>query len=394
MAMIRFLKIQGMSAAGVAVSLVNFLVAVGKDPADYYNAYCRSTAPTAAVVSRNFRQRMWKQHEDAGEWFHNTSCQPYTKVDGAIFLYFVLGILVLSLCLIGFSYIHNLHISEEDDTNDRILRRRRDATYETIRTSDIHTGGLSRNNAPFSDASDGHGVPRSSEPLQISPSTINDADGVWLMATHHDAAEADAHTLPNHGNETSDASFAAVWECVKGPAVCIFLTFFVSLGLFPGWTSEIQSIHQCHTNRFANDLFVPSSFLLFNLGDFMGRWWAAGDAARHYLAHPPDQLSAKLVRLSVLRFGLFPLLFLCHTGSATSPMGGWVIHSDVYALVVQGLLATSNGILISAAFLHASSTLSNVVRQGERMSEILSLAVSLGLLGGSLLSVGVARGMA
>lgn len=219
-----------------------------------------------------------------------------------------------------------------------------------------------------------------------------------MESNHHEddaVTTADGHVLPSQDSGTLDASFAAVWECVKGPALCIFLTFFITLGLFPGWTSGIQSVHQCQkNNRFANDLWVPSSFLLFNIGDFMGRWWAAGDAARHDLAHPPEQRSKKLVRLSVLRFGLFPLLFLCYTGSSAPVLGGWVIRSDLYALVVQWLLATSNGFLVSAAFLHAPSTLHNVAQQGERMSEILSLAVSLGLLGGSLLSVGVAQGTA
>jgi Nucleoside transporter len=375
-----------MSAAGVAVSLVNFLVAVGKDPADYYNAFCRSNAPTASAVS--------VKDQDVRQWLQSSSCQSYNKVDGAIFLYFLLGILVLLLCLIGFSYVHNVHISEDDDAIDGILRRRQDATYETIQTIEDCVGGSHAPIGAFAESSDvSNGLCCSSDPLQISTSETNDVGGEWLMAS---GSTVDTCTFPNHGISTYEASFVVVWNCVQGPAVCIFLTFFITLGLFPGWTSVIQSVHQCQAKtRFAGDLFVPSSFLLFNVGDFMGRWWAAGDAARHYLTHPPEQLSAKLVRLSVLRFGLFPLLFLCHTGSdTTSSVMGWVIHSDLYAIVVQWLLATSNGFLISTAFLHASSRLSDAAIQGERMSAILSLAVSLGLLCGSLLSVGVARWVA
>lgn len=379
---------QGMSAAGVAVSFVNFVVAVGKDPADYYDTYCPDRrdsqqynffAASDAVSQQTFTRRRRQLERSYEKDVLQKTCQPYTKVDGAIFLYFFLGMMVLLLCLIGYSYIHNLRdVQEEDDhSRDGILRTRRrlDAvlSYETIQTTTNDEDGLR--------------IVKANADTLIQESAVESPISLDLLSTNGSDGGVATEMTGNDGG----ASFTLVWECVYGPALCIFVTFFITLGLFPGWTSEIQSIHQCGAFRSANDLFVPLSFLLFNVGDFLGRWWAATPRAMAYFAQ--SDCSKKLLILSALRVIFFPLLFVCHRNSS-SLLASWEIHSDVYSIGVQFLLAVSNGFLIAAAFLHAPSLLrsnNEAAAKAERMSEILSLAVSGGLFCGSLLSMGVAR---
>jgi equilibrative nucleoside transporter 1/2/3 len=177
---------------------------------------------------------------------------------------------------------------------------------------------------------------------------------------------------------------AAVWKHVKGPACTIFLTFFVTLSLFPGWTSELRSVHQCKSEfRIFNDLYTPYSFLLFNVGDLVGRLLCAKIPIKKITS-----LSTKLVVASGLRFVFFPLLFLCVGGSDPDR---WQIPSDLYSQFIQFAFAVSNGLLLSMSFVLAPTLIPSSIEMQERSSEFLSFAVAFGLLCGSLFSFPIAK---
>ena len=59
------------------------------------------------------------------------------------------------------------------------------------------------------------------------------------------------------------------------PASAVAIIFLVTLAIFPTINSKILSSQNCApgslTSRWSNDLFVPLSFLLYNLFDFVGR---------------------------------------------------------------------------------------------------------------------------
>jgi len=76
---------------------------------------------------------------------------------------------------------------------------------------------------------------------------------------------------------TEEASFtiAEIWatfKMIQVPALSVFNVFWVTIGVFPALTVEMQSTENCSSDaRFFNDLFIPFLFVMFNLGDFTGR---------------------------------------------------------------------------------------------------------------------------
>jgi hypothetical protein len=262
-----------------------------------------------------------------------------------------MGSLVLGCCLLGYAYI------------DRFQRRRHRDEYETIDDTD--------NSATNVDVEES---PRIG--LELNDSSLR-ADGVDTPDLAEPETISDAEdSIPEESEPTNDT--LAAWSHIKGPATCIFLTFVVTLSLFPGWTSELQSVRQCRTHfRLSNDLYTPFSFLLFNVGDLLGRLLSAKITQKRIRG-----LSTKLVKASLLRFIFFPLLFMCVGGSRE----GFQIQSDLYSLLIQFSFAISNGLLVSTAFVHAPTLLPSTTHMQERSSEILTFAVAFGLLSGSLFS--------
>lgn len=339
---------QGQSVGGVAVSFVNFIAACWENPTDFITAHCGDTLK-ASTIALDVRRILISEQK-------SSSCFPYRKVDWSVFLYFFLGSLLLVACLIGYSFI--------DRFGDSVERR---DDYETVRSID---GSM-----PDSSPRIGlelHGAKSRNNEVQVS-----DGLRVTAVADRQDEASSEADALFNDHDPANET--AAVWRHVRGPATCIFLTFLVTLSLFPGWISDLRSVRQCKTKfRLANDLYIPFVFLLFNIGDLTGRLLLA--------RVPLEQirnLPTKLVAASSIRLLFFPVLFLCNGGSR---LNRTYIHSDIYSLTVQFAFAVSNGFLLSASFVHAPSLIPNTSHTQERMSEILSFAVAFGLLCGSLLS--------
>ena len=399
----------GQSLGGVAVSLANFAAACLEDPAPYWQAHCSSDGSGAnATGFRNSSVVEVVMEEEEARIMLDTAylqgndaqtCVPYEQVDWAVFLYFFVGSLVLACCLLGYGYV------------DRFQRRRQRDEYETI--GDIGVNGNTAEDQPsvtvvsYTDESPRIGLELNNSNLRLDESEANDRlveEESMLVGV----VAADI-TIPQDSEPNNDT--VAVWNHVKGPATCIFLTFFVTLSLFPGWTSALNSAHQCQSHiRLSNDLYTPFGFLLFNVGDLLGRLLSARITQK-----PIRHLSTKLVTASILRFLFFPLLFLCVGGARE----GIQIHSDLYvsivvdvvpiavdvwlyllclpnsplyysfirySLVIQFAFAISNGLLVTTAFVHAPTLLPHTTHMQERSSEILTFAVAFGLLSGSLFS--------
>ena len=197
------------------------------------------------------------------------------------------------------------------------------------------------------------------------------------LQTDDDSQHHDHDHDSSSNNET-----AQVWKKVKLPAACIYLVFSVTLALFPGWISELQSVHQCvhESSRLDNDLYVPAAFVLFNVFDLVGRILAG------YVPVPKIR-ARKLVMGALLRFLCFPLLSLCVGGTSHRAE----IPSNLFSIMVQILFATSNGFLVTLAFIYAPTVLPSNTHAQERSAEILNFSLSLGLLSGSFLSFPVSQ---
>jgi equilibrative nucleoside transporter 1/2/3 len=164
---------------------------------------------------------------------------------------------------------------------------------------------------------------------------------------------------------------------IQSPVACIYFTFFISITIFPVWTSSLVSIHQCSTTkRWANDLYTPLTFVLYNLGDLAGRVLAANAVVHHWV-------STRLVLFSLARVLLVLLFFTC----ATAKEYPWFqFHSDTVSFLVQFSFGCSHGLLLATSFVYAPTLLPKN-KNGTSikiMSEILMFSLALGLLSGSV----------
>ena len=286
-------------------------------------------------------------------------------------IYFFSGCVVLASCLVGYSYVDRYKQSEHRDD------------YEPVHDVTTVIDSSPRIGLELHD--------RIRERGEQEDELESDLDEDQLQSPHSCSPENDGG--PSESNTPSDPilgsdlhteggdATTAVWTAVKGPASCIFLTFTVTLALFPGWISRLRSSHECRSRfRLFNDLYTPFSFLIFNAGDLCGRILSEKVPVGRI-----RNMSLKLVVAAVLRVVFFPLFFLCVAGGERQD-SVWTIQSDLYSFTIQLLFAFTNGILLSCSFMHAPCLISNTTSMQERSSEILTFAVSFGLLNGSLLS--------
>jgi len=419
----------GQSLGGVVVSMANFgAAAVGEDPVDYLDKHCSSTNQTQeiiatynSIISTEIRRMdLYMPQEEP------PSCSPYAARDWAVFSYFLLGCIILIFCLVGYYQIHmyqnmkhrddyetlhnheqhglalgenyyNDNVVEVDETspriglemNDRIYQREQNQNEQRISmiasTSEQSTNIASKkltSNSRETLTSLPDDIPTaemtaSSSNITCLPSLCgndhsDDDDENQIEEDRFDDEEGEAYT---DNLDTKSVLFA-----IKGPVTCVFLTFTVTLALFPSYISDLKSSHECENHiRLYNDLYVPFSFVLFNVGDLIGRILA------EYI--PVDRIenfSRKLVACAILRIALVPLFLMCLT--TTGRDNSMVIRSDIFSLSVQLLFAITNGLFVSTSFMWSPQLVGTTTSLQERASETMTLALYFGLLCGSFLA--------
>ena len=370
----------GQAAGGLGVSVANMMAAVAEDPNDFWDAHCmndsdeNSSSNNITTLSATERLLAINQADSS------PSCTAYNRVDHAVLSYFTLGSIVLAACVAGYMYI------------DRFQKQQHRDEYETIRDAenvedpgtvpDSLSGsplGVEMNDSIFDRR--GSNDDENHDPLGSQNNSLEvSSDHVHRGIV--DTATSFGHDDVLDSHHESENEMAEVLNIVKSPAFCIFMVFVVTLSLFPSWISQLRSTHQCNNirNRLANDLYTPLAFVVFNAGDLIGRL-CSGYVPLAAIHH----VSAKLVTGSILRFGLYPMLFFCASQNAS----GWTVDSELYSWSTQILFAVSHGFLTSSAFVHAPSLLPNVSHVQERSAEILTFSLYLGLLMGSICSVPV-----
>ena len=182
--------------------------------------------------------------------------------------------------------------------------------------------------------------------------------------------------------ENTQGVLGSVWLPVRGVAVSLFFTYFCTLAVFPAWTSELISDFQCTSlSRLRNDLFVPLSFVIFNVGDLVGRFMSSAIKIEEI-----KNLSGKLVWISIARTFVFFFLFL-FCKARKNRFQNWIpFHADMQSWTIQFMFAVTNGILTNIAFCHAPRLVENRTNPQQVASAILNFAMTFGLLIGSFSS--------
>lgn len=214
-----------------------------------------------------------------------------------------------------------------------------------------------------------------------------------------DAASAAALADASGGDDGSgEMPVSQLLSKLWGYCAVVVATFGVTLLVFPAITSSVCSRHNpavtergttafagCAASspegRFYGDLFVPFSFVLFNLGDVLGRVaaglgpWARTSPPLHFLGL---YAAARLVLPVALVF--------CNVITPA----GWVVPpllggNDAWPMLLVLLLGLTNGHLGLLALMHAPSTLPPAARK--QSGPVLSFCVVSGLISGSMLSL-------
>jgi equilibrative nucleoside transporter 1/2/3 len=196
-----------------------------------------------------------------------------------------------------------------------------------------------------------------------------------VAATTVQPLSTEFQRAPSHREHTA----GAVWKVVQQPAVALFLTYFVTLAIFPVITSDLTSVQECRSPaRIRNDMFAPLTFLVFNLGDLVGRFAVPEETVEK----DSWRLPRRLVLASVARFAFLPIFFLCY--SRKSLYKDVAIHSDAFSWLVQFIFAVTNGVLTTVSFSVAATLLPADENLQQIASSILNLSLCLGLVAGGL----------
>jgi len=162
-------------------------------------------------------------------------------------------------------------------------------------------------------------------------------------------------------------------------AIAVFLTFLVTLGAFPAITAQVVSTMHPDT-LWASKFYVPvACFLLFNIGDFVGRYLAG------LVQWPrPGRVGAYItLGLSLARFAFLPLFLICNIrpGNNVTPV---VMESDVAYIIVMALFSITNGYVGSICMMSGPQ----VVRpeEAQTAASLMVALLGLGLGSGAFLS--------
>lgn len=178
--------------------------------------------------------------------------------------------------------------------------------------------------------------------------------------------------------------------------MALFLCLCVTMSTHPGISSFICSVDNpaavspCAARngrpglagRIQGDLFVPLLFVLFSVGDFLGRFLAGyGPWARG----APAPLS--ILAYSVLRVAVAGAVLFCHLVTPTRWTLREYLSQDYAPWAIILVLGATQGHLISTICMHAPSTL--MPTEQSRYGPVTSFAISAGCFVGSFVSIGL-----
>lgn len=209
---------------------------------------------------------------------------------------------------------------------------------------------------------------------------------VTLLAFTYLLRRQSLHNFKQHDEQHSDGEETGQLERRSVPltlllkklrwlSAAVFLTFAVTM-VFPVYTQRILSVRPVSKapQYLQPPSFIPLAFLMWNVGDLVGRLLTAVPAISLTLR------PRVVLLLALSRIVFIPLYHLCNINGH-----GAVIESDAfYLIVVQILFGISNGYLGSTCMIGAAEWVDSEER--EAAGGFMGLSLVAGLTVGSLLS--------
>lgn len=257
---------------------------------------------------------------------------PYSSVKGSALGYFGFSALVLFFCIIGFYVLCSLEF------------------FQYYASSVL-------------------GPPNGRMLTSTRADDLEDNSAQFLL----DAEELLSDVKEEEINVVTVERLKVVFGSVKTLALSVFSIFLVTLLVFPSTTVQIQSLTRSK-NPIYNELWIPLSFLNFNLFDFLGRVFSG---MKPYPFNPEHIWIPTLLRVA------FPIMFLfCYTGDEGVVPN--VFNNDIWPVFIMALFALSNGYLSSCMMMLGPKAVD--ISQAEIAGTIMLVFLTFGLLGGSLVS--------
>ncbi|KAJ1951067.1 hypothetical protein IWQ62_006469 [Dispira parvispora] len=190
------------------------------------------------------------------------------------------------------------------------------------------------------------------------------------------------HFLPKTDETPSHTPFSANLRLVRATGqsilllvVTIMLLFCITFSVFPSLTAAVKSMNPASTFP-----FTALHFVLFNVGDWTGRWISMVP----WLRFSND----RIIFSGTLSHVIFiPLFLLCNTSYSVSipPLIPTVIGSDAAFFVIVTLFGISNGYWGSITMMAGPQK----AIDKERAGTVLSFFLVLGMAAGSLVSFAI-----
>ncbi|CAK9441068.1 uncharacterized protein LODBEIA_P49370 [Lodderomyces beijingensis] len=189
-----------------------------------------------------------------------------------------------------------------------------------------------------------------------------------MVSQHEESPEEELET------QKKFVPFAVLWSKLKYIAMTIFLTFSITLS-FPVFASVVQSTNA--KSKVLSRVFIPSIYLIWNVGDLLGRILCGYPRLRMLITNPRT-----LLVYSIARLVFIPLFMTCniHPGKADP-----LINSDLWYILLQLLFGVSNGQLCTSSFMVVGD-FCDTDDEKEAAGGFTAVFLSVGLAVGSVLS--------
>lgn len=373
----------GQSVSGLFISIINFISVASNPPLldDDDGCLASSSSDTTtddtdtSNITRYNNAIYYEEEEDE-------ECSGYDSINWSAFLTYSVTCITLLACIAAYCKLnalpitlyHRLKQQQQEQSDDSCCDANTVLTSLTSSSrgdDSQHTTKEDMETLLLEHAMHDDDVTLNFQPI-TSKSTTNDDD----------VSSMDIYTM-----------ICVLWR----PILTVFVTFFVTLAIFPVWITKLDSVDQCvrSSHRIYSDLFQPMMFIVYNGADVLGKF-CAGRLFHHKFSN-----INVLVYASLARFLLIPALLLCHTSSDDDDSDVMTLfrHSDVWPVLFVMMLGFSNGSVSAMGMMQgpavlmtsSSSSTKAAAADQEMCSTVMVLVTSLGLMCGSIASFAVLR---
>ncbi|KAJ9457935.1 Nucleoside transporter FUN26 [Diplonema papillatum] len=281
------------------------------------------------------------------------------RANGAIYFYLASSWLVVSLAC--FVVMRKLRFAQKYVDEFSVYTRLRFPGESETAESTASARSASVPPAPLL-------VPATKEELEKLSQPLSGIDAAESHGAHPRANRGSStnHDDPASASDSEDTGpvtpLLTVYKAILPMSLSVFLSFVVTIGVFPGAVSRIPS-------SFSDGWYTVWLIFTFNLTDMFGRYAPSLYTARRELVPV----------FSVVRLAFVPLVLFC-----VEPR---IFHAAWIPILIVAGVGTTNGYTASLAMMYGPSSASLAPKDRERAGTIMSFSLLSGITVGSFVGL-------